>query len=1196
MSQNILQSVPAHPDPNVPQRLAASPDMDAWVEASAGSGKTKVLTDRVLRLLLPDPEGRWHGAKPHKILCITFTKAAAALMALRVQDRLAKWAVMPEADVREDLHKNLLGFAPSDDMVTVARRLFSEVLDVPGGLAIMTIHSFCQSVLSRFPLESGVAPGFRVLDETQSSSLMSDIIRRTVTDVRDGGHSSTFAASFERLSIYKDISALQEILQKLMTESWQVTEFLKGMMDADDIRRRLLSALGQSPYVTEAAIWDEAMRHFPDDDMLALSRFMTTGTALEKTAAQKLADFLAKPLSERQSQFFLLKDAVFTKEAKIRSFKTVGAGGKGPDHMLALMARLLAVITDYEQKIGILRQAEQTADLLSIASHCLQFYEQHKRVIGALDFTDMIVRTRKLLQSQSLDWVHFKLDEGIDHILVDEAQDTNGNQWEIIRLLSNEFHAGQGHKQDCPRSFFVVGDKKQSIFSFHGADPVAFEKMHGFFAARAQEGGHIFLDDRVRLETSFRTVPPILQLVDKVFEEPDLASHLGLSPSQNLIHYSHRADEAGFVELWPLIEREKPSQSQTGTDGKMVWDLPPVSYDTPTASGAVRDAGAGDSPLARQIALKIASLIESKDTFPATGQRIEPRDILILVRTRTGFVSDMVRQLKFYGIPVSGVDRLVLGDHIAVADCLALARFAKLPDDDLSLACVLKSPFVRIAEDALMALALGRGRGTLWNHMQGAKESGNLLPPDTVTWLADVIESAKFKKPFEFFDDILNRPCPHDPQGAGWRAMAQDLGEDSRDPLAEFLGVALKLEQEGIYGLEEFIDKFDKQSIQIKRDIAEGSEDSPNEVRIMTVHASKGLEAPIVFLPDTTGFPDRRKIDSLQWVMPQGSKMPLPLWSAGGSGSAVADIYKAAKEDEYDRSIAEYHRLYYVALTRARDRLYIMGENKKGAELKPLSWYALASKACHELRAAADTQTGRLKIVSEQKKPLKLKVKSELANEKPESLPVWLRQKPREMDVVTTRIINPSRLKENSQEKCLQRVVSPYETSASKSGEDRFLRGNLTHRLFQILPNIPMTEPDHRRKVAAQFLERAGSKLSTEIRADIVHEVMRILTDPVFAEVFGPQSMAEVAVTGPIGDGQVINGQIDRLVVLPDRVLIVDFKTNRPSPDNIADIPQAYRQQLAAYKAAVGRIYPERTVLCALLWTDKPFFMPVDIE
>lgn len=1146
MTLNVLSNLPEPPDPNIPQKQATIPEHDVWVSASAGSGKTKVLTDRVLRLLLPDPEGRWGGAAPHKILCITFTKAAAALMALRVQNKLGEWAVMDEVKLTAELTK-LLDTEPSEHVIKAARKLFSTVLDTTGGMSIMTIHAFCQSTLGRFAIEAGVTPGFTVLEESRANDILRHIVDHLITEVEQN-RNPEIKNAFVRIATYMNLEDLRDTLLTMMSKARELTEFMK--VNAS-VNTQLLEALDYKP---------DFKPHLNREELLHISRIFTDkGGAKEKKYGQAIADWLALSANDQLSRLDMLQDAFLTKSDRT-PFKLTKAVMDNHPEVDVMRNSALIQIETYLDNQAIARQAEQTSDLLQIVDFCLSRYAARKKELNALDFNDLILKTRTLLESEDLDWVQFKLDEGIDHILVDEAQDTNIHQWKIVEYLSDEFLSGQGDDNRL-RSLFVVGDEKQSIFSFHGADPDAFHYMRDYFEARSKAANRVF--EKIPLDTSFRSCLPVLQLVDTVFENRDLAGRIGIPPTQDLVHFAYRKKFAGLVEIWDPVIIDKPDTRNQSIE----WKMPPLS----TSRQGQEGEASTSSPLAGKIANQIADWLKNGEMLSSENRKIEPRDILILVRTRTSFVPDLVRQLKLRGVPVSGIDRMKLTDQIAVLDCLALAKFARFPQDDLSLACLLRSPFIRLSEDELMDSALGRS-GTLWDSVQ------EKCSPHIIDWLRRAIVRSQTEKPFDFFDDMLNGVCPFNKEQSGWHAFAACLGVDCIDPLDEFLSYCLSKEADGVFSLEELMVLLQASEIEIKRDTEDGDKDSLNQVRIMTVHASKGLEAPIVLLPDTMGVPSKSKIDALQWIKNKGNAPDTPLWAAKtGDGCAA---YKTLKEIQYDRTLSEHMRLLYVALTRPRDRLYVMGESNS-LNLKDYCWYTHIYNAFQKL-PSQKTENG-LRYETTQTDAGSVS-KQSIAAEVPKAvLPDWIFQAVADDRTKTLQTIQPSRL--DSEE---DRAKSPLDGQ----GTNRFKRGTLTHKLFQILPDLPVAG---RERAALSFLARMGKELPEAIRVEIVDETLRILNDPIFSDVFGEQSLAEVPVSGDLGDGRMISGQIDRLVIGHNKILIVDFKTNRPSPRDENAIPEAYKNQLRAYKTAMQRIFPDREILCALLWTDQPLLMQVSV-
>lgn len=922
------------------------------------------------------------------------------------------------------------------------------------------------------------------------------------------------------------------------------------------LENNLLEQLGLTAQHSPEQLLRDFIRCCPVEPLKAAAQTINATQKPKNLAlGEPLAQWLTFSDTDKISEIGTLKSAFFKNDGDPRTLnKEITTHHP---HIAELIARETEKLAGLLDQLEILAQCAKTADLFTLSNEAYLRYQAGKAHKNALDFNDLILETRKLLESRALEWVHYKLDEGIDHILVDEAQDTNRHQWKIIEKLSEEFLSGQGRETKSPRSLFVVGDKKQSIFSFQGADPAAFNDMRHFFEDRSNRSMRTF--DPVHLETSFRTTQPVLELVDQVFSDPALAAGLGQETNEIVKHNCFRSNDSGKVELW------KPDQTADDkiekTDG---WILPFSKHRSHTGPNA---------SLARKIAARIAIMIRNGEKLASHNRPVEPKDIMVLVRSRTGFMNDLTRELKQAGIPVSGLDRMPLGEQIAVEDCLALARFARLPQDNLSLACVLKSPFIRLNDDNLMELALDRPKDVpLWQFIQ------KTLPAHTRNWLQEKIEWAASLTPFNFYNEILVSPCPADREGSARRAFATHLGPDCLDPLDEFLAYCLACEADRIFGLEDFITHMEKSRIEIKRNLDDAEKDGNNQVQIMTVHASKGMEAPIVFLPDTNNTPGKAKLPKLIWLSGTKNHLPYPLWT--DTTKQACTIYKTHRDQLYDQDYAEYLRLLYVALTRSRDHLIIAAEPKKG-KIMARSWFDIAQ---HAIVSIPDTTETENAYILEYKG---IRATAENTQTPPESIaqtmPAWLRDPPpKEQD--PKRFIQPS---------LLGRGDDPALSPVHNQDEYRFKRGILTHKLFQFLPDIELSQ---RNAAARIFLNKNAQSLPENIQQEILSEVFAVLNDPVFADVFGPESLAEVSITGEIGGGRILSGQIDRLVIKNDRIMIVDFKSNRPSPQNPQDIPENYRDQLKAYKQAISITYPDRPVICALLWTDRAILMPVEIN
>ena len=745
----------------------------------------------------------------------------------------------------------------------------------------------------------------------------------------------------------------------------------------------------------------------------------------------------------------------------------------------------------------------------------------------------------------------FKLDGGLDHILIDEAQDTNPEQWQIAAALCEEFFAGEGARGQH-RTIFAVGDVKQSIFSFQGADPQEFLKMRNHFQERVSAANRPW--EIVPLDISFRSTEPVLRAVDAIFAGANAQDGVALDGG-GIRHVAHRAGQSGLVELWPPVAPEKDDCDDDGA-----LPIARRRLDEPRAR------------LASAIAATIRRWLNKGEMLPARGRPIRPGDVMVLVRRRNEFVGELLRALKKHDIPVAGADRLILTQQLAVADLIALGRFLLNPGDDLTLATVLKGPLFDIGEEALFELAHGRGETALWDRLRQLAHSDARLRT-AAERLGALLARVDFTPPYEFYAEILGAE-------GGRRALARRLGPEAEDPVEEFLGLALAYEREHAPSLQGFLRWLATGDTEVKRDFAARQRD---EVRVLTAHGAKGLEAPIVFLPDTMALP--KPPDALLWT----KEGELPLWCPRAD-FAVAP-YAKEKGALRQRQIDEYRRLLYVALTRAEDRLYICGwqTRQKPSET---CWYQLCRDGVAGIAAPFDFdatgligrdgwQGAGLRLESRQSAlPKQEACAPEVQLHSP--LPGWVRNpSPREPD--PPRPLIPSRPAGEE-----PAVLSPL----ALGGRDRFKRGLLVHRLLQSLPELPAADRD---AAARRFLASPAHGLDAAERDDLRRETLAILDHPDFAPLFGPGSQAEVPLVGLV-DGHAVSGQIDRLVVAEDRVLIVDYKTLRPPPATEAEVAPLYLRQIAIYRAALARLYPRHDIRCALLWTEGPRLMPITPE
>ncbi len=1129
------------------QRSAADPATSAWASASAGTGKTKVLVDRVLRLLLEN-------IPPQRILCITFTKAAAAEMANRVDDELARWAVADEDKLAQIL-KELTGAPPDAKRLDRARSLFARVLEVPGGLQIHTIHAFCQTVLKRFPIEAGLAPHFTVIDERDAAAALADARRAAIEAAREnpGGDLAEALATVASFAGEQSFAAL---LDALLARPERLRRALAGGYAA--FEQRLQRALGLAPHESEASIVAAACAADRARDgrlRLAAEAMLAGGGPRDARNGRRITHWLA---AANRSELFAEYLCAFFRDGgegpRLKDLLSKGAAALAPGAAVALAEeaeRLDAV----RERRKLARTAAATAALFCLGGAVLRHYDHHKLARAALDFSDLIERARALLAAEGrAAWVLWKLDGGIDHVLVDEAQDTSPAQWELIRLLVDEFFAGAGADR-APRTLFVVGDYKQSIFSFQGAAPAEFRAMHAHFSKRAAAAKLAWAD--VPLIVSFRSTGGVLEAVDKVFALSE--ARAGVAEDENPIeHLTARGGLAGLVEVWPTV---KPRDR--GAEIAWVEAEPEAAAPLP----AVR--------LANEIADRIRDWLRREEVLESLDRPIYAGDVMILVRRRgleserwqgreVRFMDAMVSALKTRGVPVTGIDRMRLSEELVVEDLTALGRFLLLPEDDFTLANVLKGPFFGFDDDRhLFPLAHGRA-GSLWQRL------GELAPAGADfararRCLEELLARADFAPPYELFARVLEAE-------GGRRAILGRLGPDAEDPLDEFLELALDYQRRHAPSLEGFLHWLGQGEAEIKRDLDQGGRD---EVRVMTVHGAKGLQAPIVFLADTVVLPfDDERV----------------LWPADGNGALAGlplfapvradEIPEAARRraDLRQRAMAEYRRLLYVALTRAADRLYICGfETTKG--LLEGCWYDLVAKAFAR-EPQADFRfdehwAGKGWRIERQGRPKQPAEPPPRRRDEVADIPDWATQAP-PAETPPPRPLAPSKPSEDEPP-----VRSPF------ADEARFRRGRLIHRLLETLPDL---EPAARRAAALRYLARPGHGLAADEIDAIVTETLALFDHPAWAALFRPGSLAEVPLTGVIG-AHVVSGQVDRLAIGDGEILVVDYKTNRSPP---REPPAIYVKQMAAYRALLRLIYPGRAVRCFLLWTAEPALAELD--
>lgn len=1112
------------------QLQASNPLVSAFVAASAGSGKTKLLTDRLLRLMLGN-------VPPGRILCLTFTKAAAAEMALRLRAALGQWVTMDDAGL--DAALAALAIAPDAAMRARARRLFGLVLDLPGGMRITTIHAFCQSLLRRFPLEAGISPHFALADDADSASRRRSARETILADGALFPAIESLAAQIgeaEFAGLISQLAAAPDGLGALLSEFGQ--EGLIAMQ---------LAALN-APDGDDNTILHAAVTWRGEASLRAvLLDIAQNGTPAAAKRADGLLDWLGRPPDERVRAWDEWSDIFLTGKGEPRAIS--GFLRKNHDPALAAVIqreqdRILAVA---EQRAA-LNVALLSASLIKLAGPMLARDRAAKAQAAQLDYADLILRGGALLTDPGAAWVLYKLDGGIDHLLLDEVQDTAPAQWHIVDAITREFFAGLGAR-DVQRSVFAVGDRKQSIFSFQGADPASFAHWRDVMRERVSAADRLWHDGA--LSVSFRSAPPILALTDAVFD--DSITRLGvLGEAETLSHIAHRAGQAGSVTLWPP------------TPSAAVAELPPWSVpDDYSSQEAARPR------LARQIAAWIAGQIGTM-RIASRGRALAAGDILVLVRSRNEFIPVLMRALKDHGVPVAGADRMLLTAQRAVADLLSLCDALLLPEDDLAMATWLTSPLGDLADDSLMALALGR-TGRLYEALAaraGEREDWR----QAQGFFTSLRARADFLSPYHLLVFALGH------QGARGRLLGR-LGPEANEPIDECLSAALEYAAKRPASLQGFVQYFRQSGAEIKRE----PEAAGDLVRVMTVHGAKGLQAPLVILAaPSTSQPARELIYWLDTPQ-QGQKIPVLCPRAALRSAAVMKAVQAEKQAD----LAEENRLLYVALTRAEDHLLVCG-TEPGKAMSEQTWYAGIKRGFARL-AGITTQSfegpwpGDIMALDAAQTAAPDKIEPPTMVRAPVELPGWIGTR---MAPETTRPepIAPSRSAEGAQGSLA--AASPL-VQIPGIRRAALARGRLIHSLLQHLPAI---EPGAREQAMASYLASSGHGIDPVTQRAIATDVQAILGHPSLSALFGPGSRAEIPIAGIVNDLE-IGGLIDRILITPERIVLADFKTDRRPPADLDHVPVAYLRQLASYCAILAQIYPDRPIEALLIWTETACIM-----
>src|SRR3984885_6650863 len=884
------------------QARASDPAASAFVSPNAGSGKTHVLVQRVIRLMLA-------GVPPEKILCLTFTKAAAANMAERVFTTLGHWVTLDD-DALDAAIRDAGIAHPTAALRKSARELFASALETPGGLKVQTIHALCTRLLQQFPFEANVPARFTVLDDRDQTEMMERASLAVMLDASRTPDSAIGLALQAAMANAADVT-FKDVVREACLSREHFMAWTDTAGSADAALAQVSALLG----VTADDSIEDVEREIVDGPNLPRSRWeeiaraLETGAKTERDNANRLRAALpaagAAQVDEYLGVFLTETDRTPRKSVLTKNFvRDNPAIGSRFDAEASRLGPLI-------EKRRAVTTRDRTEALLHIAIAAAANYRREKAERGLLDYDDLIDKTLALLASGASGWVHYKLDRGVDHVLIDEAQDTSPRQWDIIAHIISEFTAGAGARDGVMRTVFAVGDEKQSIFSFQGAAPREFD-------ARRWELKKKFEDAELRFESipltySFRSGQAILRSVDHVFLDEAIYRSIHAEKAYPL----HEAlPDAGpsQIDLWELSVADEKQDIEG-------WRAP---FDgVPLTSAEVK--------LSQRIQGEIRRLVAGGTMIGGLGnrRRLSYGDVLVLVRRRGNLCEAVIQALKHAGIPVAGADRLKLTEHIAIIDLMNLADALLLPQDDLALAVALKSPLFNLTEDELFTLAWNR-KGSLRDALTAhATEIGTLK--GALDRLTECERRFRNQTPFAFYAWLLGGD-------QGRARILRRLGHEANDALDEFLELALSYEKKAPASLQGFMAWLRAADTEVKRDM----EISRDEVRVMTVHGAKGLEAPVVIMADTTTSPsDTQRLRLIH--LPHGNGGKVVVW-AGRKAEDPPGV-TAARDAMLEETEHEYRRLLYVAMTRAADRLIVAGcmpGNRNS--VRENSWYDLIKR------------------------------------------------------------------------------------------------------------------------------------------------------------------------------------------------------------------------------------------------------------
>ncbi len=1096
------------------QQLASDPKNSVWVMASAGSGKTKVLTDRILRLLLED-------VAPHKILCLTYTKVASIEMQERLNQELQNWIICSDGELFEKL-SNLTGRKPENHTLSKARGLLIKNLDAELKIKIQTIHSFCQSILKSFPFEAKIPINFELLEENKARILLKNSQKNVLQNAFNDKKLHDLVFKINSKTSDENFTSL---VSNMLQNKDKINFIKHKYCDIDNAIKEICKKF--DIYFEDNNFSEISLKIFENFiKNLNLSQLINFTQELAKSSSkndlkyyENIKKFTEKPIIEN---FEFLNNGFFTIENSPRKFSK-----KIDDNFANHINEFRNSISVFNQQYQAFITIENSANLIKIVMAILDDFQKIKIENCYLDYGDLINIANQILENPEFcEWIKLKMDSSFDHILIDEAQDTNPIQWSIIKSLTEDFFSGESSSEQS-RSIFVVGDEKQSIMGFQGADINQTKLFHDYFSQKSN-----YKLQNIDLNTSFRSGVNILKLVDEVFNSKSCEHKLSKALCKIGEYVNHQSfrQTAGYVEIWQneeIFDEEKSYQLAINENSENIQaedlnsnqnysknKIKSSKKNTFDFSWKVdfsnQNVDNSKDITAKYIAKKIRKWIDEKRLIKDKNRVINYGDIMILVRNRkNGFIEKLSQNFNRLEIPFISVGKIKFSENLLIQDFLNLAKFALLPSDCFNLACLLKSPFFNVSEDELFEFCKIKNNQhqNLWSTLKSSKYYNSL---------ENIINLSKNNDVFEFFFKILNDE--QNQINIASRFTAQGL-----EIINNFLFICLDFNQKNSINLQNFIEFVEKIDPEITLNSTE-----TNQIKITTIHSSKGLQAPIVIMPDCL-YAYSNQLDNKEKIL---WFEDFPLWI--NKDSKINSLIKEISDNKISENYEEHLRLLYVALTRAEDEIYIGGLNGKKDEK---CWYEIINKINNE-------NFFKTKFEDVKNVPLTKNI--------------------------TTKI-----LLKNSD----FNFVNKNSNYAFSIINQALSTGEVLHKLLEIIGKNYKMPKIWLKNLINNFLKNS-TNLSSSNQQNILQIIENFLDSKLFLEIFELDFDGKILCEHEIYHQQK-NLRIDLIKETKNEILIIDYKSDETLPNKVS---AQYFEQLNLYKTALQKLYPNYKIKCAILW------------